>query len=41
MLSLPVKATAENIAQQKFCGRMNLSKIYRYMRNCIEIIYAV
>ena len=25
MLNLPVKAIAENIAQQKFCGRMNLS----------------
>ena len=25
MLNLPVKATAENIAQQKVCGKMNLS----------------
>ena len=25
MLNLPVKAIAENIAQQKFCDRMNLS----------------
>ena len=25
MLKLPVKAIAENIAQQKFCGKMNLS----------------
>ena len=41
MLNLPVKEVAENIAQQKFCGRMNLSYIYRCMRNCTEIIYAV
>ena len=41
MLSLPVKAIAENIAQEKFCGRMNLSLIYRCTRNCTEIIYAV
>ena len=25
MLNLPVKAIGENIAQQKFCGKMNLS----------------
>ena len=25
MLNLPVKAIAENIAQQKFCGKINLS----------------
>ena len=25
MLNLPVKAIAESIAQQKFCGKMNLS----------------
>ena len=25
VLSLSVKATAENIAQRKFCGKMNLS----------------
>ena len=25
MLNLPVKEVAENIPQQKFCGRMNLS----------------
>ena len=31
LLKLPVKAIAENIAQQKFCDKMH----------CIEIIYAV
>ena len=41
MLNLPVKVIAENIAQQKFCGKMNLSLIYRCMRNCIEIIYVM
>ena len=41
MLNLPVKAIAENIEQQNCCGRMNLSLIYRCMRTCIEIIYAV
>ena len=41
MLNLPVEAIAENIAQQKFCGKMNLSWIYRCMRNSIEIIHAV
>ena len=25
MIKLPVKVIAENIAQQKFCGKMNLS----------------
>ena len=25
MFNLPVRATAENIAQQKFCGKINLS----------------
>ena len=25
MLNLPVKAIAQNIAQEKFCGKMNLS----------------
>ena len=49
LLKLPVKAIAENIAQQKFCGKLNLPYIYKglcgialrlftLVYNCIKIL---